>query len=104
MVLAAFANWCCCFGGFRYDPTLVEMNNEKKKAFSLTEHVQCWRTMNILHTFYILKIQSGAVKCGSLASLDAPELHASSDIREPIPFHQAVCLIYRRLPHRPLHR
>ena len=27
---------------------------------------------------------------GSLTSLDAPELHASSDVREPISLHQAV--------------
>ena len=27
---------------------------------------------------------------GSLASPDAPELHASSDVREPISLHQAV--------------
>ena len=29
---------------------------------------------------------------GSLASLDAPECHASSDVREPISLHQAVCV------------
>ena len=28
---------------------------------------------------------------GLLRSVDAPELHASSDVREPISLHQAVC-------------
>ena len=38
----------------------------------------------------IMYVQPGAVKLGPLASLDAPELHASSDVREPISLHQAV--------------
>ena len=31
---------------------------------------------------------------GSLASLDAPEVHASSDAREPISLHQAVRVVH----------
>ena len=32
----------------------------------------------------------GCSEIGSLTSLDAPELHASSNVREPISLHQAV--------------
>ena len=35
---------------------------------------------------------------GSLTSLDAPELHASSDVREPISLHQAVCALFFMAP------
>ena len=34
---------------------------------------------------------------GSLRSLDAPELHASSDVREPISQHQSVLAMHRLL-------
>ena len=33
-------------------------------------------------------------KIGFLRSLDAPELHASSDVREPISLHQSVITLY----------
>ena len=41
-------------------------------------------------------VQPGAVKTGFLMSLDPPELHASSDIKEPISLHQAVRVLVNR--------
>ena len=49
------------------------------------------RTINIKHAWGIrhFSLQPGAVKLVlSVTSLDAPELHASSDVREPISLHQ----------------
>ena len=37
---------------------------------------------------------------GSLVSLDAPEFHASSDVREPISLHQGVYLQYNQIEPR----
>ena len=49
------------------------------------------RTINIKHAWGIhhFSVQPGAVKLvHSVTSLDAPEVHASSDVREPISLHQ----------------
>ena len=35
---------------------------------------------------------------GPATSLDAPDFHASSDVREPISLHQAVCRLSRPMP------
>ena len=45
------------------------------------------------------KVSYSLARCsefGSLKSLDVPELHASSDVREPISLHQAVVAFWRK--------
>ena len=62
---------------------LEENQTEEKKERKENEN-------NYTDTFNMHTCTAWCSEIGSLTSLNAPELHSSSDIREPISLHQAV--------------
>ena len=52
------------------------------------KHIQTGFKLEAVCTVWCIEI-------GALTSLDAPELHASADVRKPISLHHAVCVSMR---------
>ena len=65
----------------------------KLSGCGLSPHSLKWMNSFLANRRQRVKVGNTAWcnEIGSLASLNAPDLHASSDVREPISLHQAVC-------------